>query len=82
MNCVRLENNTQMHLESYENLQGFNVLFVPNICSWDWCLEFMKLLKRFYVRLDVEWSNTHCKGSQKKHVWCKYGNSKPQRFTN
>ena len=54
-----------MYLGSYENLQGFSLFHVSHIYFWDWWLEFMKLFKNDYVRLDVKWSPIHRKGSQK-----------------
>ena len=39
--------------------------YVSDFYSWDWYMEISNLLQKYYVRLDVKRSATHCKGSRK-----------------
>jgi hypothetical protein len=71
-----------MYLESYKI---FNCKVLVYSCfkyiPLGLVLKFLKLRKTYYVRLDVKYSATHCKGSQQSHIWCEHKNLKPQGFT-
>ena len=70
-----------MYLESYDNLQGYNIFYVSNIHFWECNWRFLKLvLRKHHVRSDVKWS-CYTVQALKNHCWCKHKTLEPQRFT-